>query len=523
MSGRVRSGRGPHEVKCEVALVTTHPGLRPVPDPVSTPWAGIPVMPSARPDRAAPRRERWESRFVHLVVAVDVVSIAASVLLGNLLGFGTTIPWLGDVAPGVGILAGVFMVLGLVLCRAWDGRVLGQGAEEFSRLLRGVVTSAVALGLLGLAVEALAARPWVFGFMPLAGLLAVGGRLVLRWNLHRLRSAGRCALPVLALGTPESAADLIDRTRRDHRRGWTVVGVCTPSGSADDGTYEIDGVPVLGDLESVPLIASAGQYRIVAVCPTPGLTAKRLHRLAWGLEGAVAEMVVDPGLMEVAGPRLHVEPVDGLPLLRLTRPTFTGVSWLAKHLVDRFGAALLLVLLSPLLLTLALAIKLDDGGPVLFRQTRVGRHGRSFVMVKFRSMVVDAESRLLELAAENEGAGPLFKLRSDPRITRVGAVLRRYSLDELPQLLNVLGGRMSLVGPRPPLPAEVAQFGQDAQRRLLVRPGLTGLWQISGRSDLSWEQSVRLDLRYVENWNLALDAQILCKTLGAVVNRRGAY
>jgi exopolysaccharide biosynthesis polyprenyl glycosylphosphotransferase len=193
------------------------------------------------------------------------------------------------------------------------------------------------------------------------------------------------------------------------------------------------------------------------------------------------------------------------------------------RLFDLLVATLGLVVFSPLLAIIAVLIKLESPGPVLFRQTRVGRHGRAFVMLKFRSMVVNAETRLLELALADEGAGPLFKVRRDPRVTRVGAVLRRYSLDELPQLLNVLSGRMSLVGPRPPLPAEVEKFGQDARRRLLVRPGLTGLWQISGRSDLSWEQAVRLDLRYVENWSLALDAQILSKTLGAVVKSRGAY
>jgi exopolysaccharide biosynthesis polyprenyl glycosylphosphotransferase len=504
-----------------VVPMTTRPDLRPVTGP--GPWPGSDAETvRTRAVRVSPRRARWEKRYRSLVIASDVLAIVVVVVVGSVLGFGTTIPSLGFVAPWVAVSAGLFMLFGLLLCRAWDARVLAQGAEEYSRLIRGVVTGAVGLGLLGLAGEALAARPWVFGLMPLGGLLALGGRLVLRWRLHGLRAAGRCALPVLAVGTPESVADLILRTHRDHRRGWHVAGVCTPSGTAGDGTYDVLGVPVLGDLESVPSVAGAG-YRIVAVCPTPGLTPKRLHRLAWGLEGAGSELVVDPGLMEVAGPRLHVEPVDGLPLLRLTRPSFSGISWLTKHLVDRLGAAVLLLMLAPLLLVVAVAIKLDDRGPVLFRQTRVGRHGRSFVMVKFRSMVVDAESRLGALAPVNEGAGPLFKLRRDPRITRVGAVLRRYSLDELPQLFNVLSGRMSLVGPRPPLPREVARFGQDAQRRLLVRPGLTGLWQISGRSDLSWEQAVRLDLRYVENWCLALDAQILCKTLGAVLNSRGAY
>ncbi|WP_308257363.1 sugar transferase [Pseudonocardia lacus] len=504
--------------------MSTHPGLRPL-VPAEQPASIGAARPSGDPPgRPVLRRERWEVRYRALVIGSDVSSVAAAVIAGNLLGFGTTIPWLGHVAPGVGILAGLLAVLGLVLCRAWDGQVLGQGAEEFSRVIRGVTTSAVALGLLGLAGEALAARPWVFGFIPVAGLLAIGGRLALRRRLHRLRADGRCALQALAVGTTESVTDLIVRTRRDHRRGWHIAGACTPSGNADGGCSEVLDVPVIGDLESVPAIARSGCFRIVAVCPTPALTPQRLHHLAWGLEDAAAELVVDPGLMEFAGPRLHIEPVDGLPLLRLTRPSFTGVSWLAKHMVDRLGALLLLLLLLIPLAFIAVAIKIDDPrGPVLFRQTRVGRHGRTFVMIKFRSMAVDAESRLRELAPADVGAGPLFKVRHDPRVTRVGAVLRRYSLDELPQLLNVLAGRMSLVGPRPPLPGEVVKFGQDARRRLLVRPGLTGLWQISGRSDLSWEQAVRLDLRYVENWSLALDAQILSKTLGAVVRSRGAY
>jgi exopolysaccharide biosynthesis polyprenyl glycosylphosphotransferase len=464
----------------------------------------------------------WEVRFRAGAIGFDLVAITTAVLIGLALGLGTHIPGYGDVSPGVGIVAGLLMVSGLLATRAWDPRILGHGSEEFSRLIRAVVTSAVALGLLGLAVEALAVRPWVFGLMPLGGALAVGGRLVLRLQLYRLRTQGRCTLPVLAVGTVESITDLIKRTRRDSNRGWTVSGACTPTGAASPGTDGILGVPVVGDLDGVADAARIGGHRVVAVCPTPGWTSRRLHQLAWNLEGLAAELVVDPGLMEVAGPRLHVDPVDGLPLLRLTRPTFTGVPWVAKHVVDRFGSALLLLLVAPLMLGLVIAVKLD-GGPVFFQQTRVGRHGREFSMLKFRSMVVDAEQRLASLHASNEGSGPLFKLKNDPRVTRVGAFLRRYSLDELPQLVNVLTGSMSLVGPRPPLPAEVATYGRDAQRKLLVKPGLTGLWQISGRSDLSWEESVRLDLRYVENWNLALDALILWRTFGAVMNSRGAY
>lgn len=469
-----------------------------------------------------PRRARWESRYAAATTGTDLVAITIMVLVGYALGLGTYVPQFGEVSPGVGIVAGGLMLIALLACRAWDPRVIGQGPEEFSRVLRAVVTSAVVLGLLGLALEALAPRPWVFGLMPMGGALAVGFRLLLRSRLYRLRRQGRCALPLLVVGAAEPVADLIDRTRRDAERGWVVAGVCTPTGAAPDGSDELLGVPVLGDLDSVPEVVRIGGHRVVAVCPSPGWTPRRLHHLAWNLEDQAAELVVDPGLMEVAGPRLHIDPVDGLPLLRLTRPTFSGVPWIAKHVVDRLGSLLLLLVLAPLLLVLAIGVRLD-GGPAFFRQTRVGRHGREFSMLKFRSMVVDAEARLSGLAVSNDGAGPLFKMKRDPRVTRFGAFLRKYSLDELPQLFNVLGGSMSLVGPRPPLPQEVVTYARDAQRRLLVKPGLTGLWQISGRSDLTWEQSVRLDLRYVENWSLALDAVVLWKTIGAVLNGRGAY
>jgi exopolysaccharide biosynthesis polyprenyl glycosylphosphotransferase len=220
---------------------------------------------------------------------------------------------------------------------------------------------------------------------------------------------------------------------------------------------------------------------------------------------------------------LNVSPVFGLPLLRVSAPSFAGFRWVVKSMVDRVAAAFGVLLLAPLLLTVALLVKLEDRGPVFFRQVRVGKDGRAFAMIKFRSMAVDAEQRLRDLHAHNEGAGPLFKLRVDPRVTKIGAIIRRYSLDELPQLFNVLGGSMSLVGPRPPLPSEVARYTDDVRRKLKVKPGLTGLWQVSGRSDLSWDESVRLDLRYVENWTLAMDMAILWKTFGVVFKADGAY
>jgi exopolysaccharide biosynthesis polyprenyl glycosylphosphotransferase len=254
------------------------------------------------------------------------------------------------------------------------------------------------------------------------------------------------------------------------------------------------------------------------------LTQADLRRLSWELEGSGVDLVVAPSLTDIAGPRIHIRPVAGLPLLHVEQPEFSGGRRLLKGTVDRLLATSALLLLIPVLAALAAAIRLTSSGPALFRQTRVGVDGRTFTIFKLRSMYVDAEQRLAALQDRNENAdGLLFKIKDDPRVTPLGALLRRFSLDELPQLLNVLRGDMSLVGPRPPLPAEVAQYGDDVRRRLLVKPGLTGLWQISGRSDLSWDESVRLDLHYVENWTLALDLLILWKTGFAVLQRRGAY
>jgi exopolysaccharide biosynthesis polyprenyl glycosylphosphotransferase len=247
-----------------------------------------------------------------------------------------------------------------------------------------------------------------------------------------------------------------------------------------------------------------------------------LRKLAWSLEGAGVELLIDPGLEEIVGPRLHIRPITGSPLVHVGEPHFAGWRRLAKRISDLGLATLVLAITTPIMLIIAGVVKLQDGGPVIFRQTRVGRGGELFTLLKFRSMVIDAEARKADLLALNEGHGALFKLRDDPRVTRFGRFIRALSLDELPQLFNVLRGSMSLVGPRPHLAHELAQMPQEASRRLLVSPGVTGLWQVSGRSDLHEEDGIRLDLRYVDNWSLTHDLQILWKTASAVLARRGA-
>jgi exopolysaccharide biosynthesis polyprenyl glycosylphosphotransferase len=231
---------------------------------------------------------------------------------------------------------------------------------------------------------------------------------------------------------------------------------------------------------------------------------------------------VAPQLTDIAGPRVHIRPVEGLPLLYVEEPTLSGVAWLFKNLLDRVVAAVGLVLLAPVLVAVGVAIKLTDPGPVFFRQSRVGREGKIFRVWKYRTMYVDAEERRATLVDQNESDGLLFKIKNDPRITPLGRFLRLSSLDELPQLINVLLGEMSLVGPRP-LPAEDGDYLGDVRRRLLVRPGITGLWQVSGRSSLSWDDAVRLDLYYVDNWSLTFDLTIMWKTIGVVLRSKGAY
>lgn len=474
---------------------------------------------TTRPLQRVVTRQLWEIRYAQAVTASDLMAMAVSLGMHKWWGHA---PGYAHLRVTFGLILMVLTVTALGLSRAWDLSVLGQGSEEFRRLSRAAAGLAVVVGLVGLALKLPQVRPYVFGVVPIAFVLAAITRLIMRKVLHRRRRNGACMHEVLAVGTEEAVTDLISRTHRATHNGWMVRGACTPSGLDTNINGGIVGVPVVGDLDAVASVVATGQYRIVSVAHAPGWTPRRLHHLAWDLEGTGVELMVDPGLMEIAGPRLHVAAVDGLPLLRLTEPAFTGLPRMVKALSDRLGASLLLVLIAPVMIVLAIAV-CSDGGPIFYRQSRIGKAGKPFMMIKFRSMVVNADQRQSELAADNQGYGPLFKLHEDPRVTRTGRFLRKYSLDELPQLFNVLSGSMSLVGPRPPLAAEVAHYCRSAQRKLLVKPGLTGLWQISGRSDLSWEESIRLDLRYVENWSLALDLLIIWKTVGAVIRGTGAY
>ncbi len=423
-----------------------------------------------------------------------------------------------------GVLAAVAVVvwpLTIALGRGYLRQHIGVGSEEMQAVARAgiavIVLSAVLAelrqidGLLALILIA----------APIAVILTVIGRFAVRKVLHRSQRFGRNVKAALLVGHTGSVHSLAEVLKREAHAGLQMVGVCVPA--AEVQLARDLGLPVLGDLDEAPRLARDLACDAVAVTTGEKTSRDYLRRLAWSLEGVRTELLVHPGLVEVAGPRMHIRPHVGLPLLQIEQPHFTGWRRLVKRGADLFMTGFGLVIISPLMVAIMVAIKLYDRGPVFFKQTRVGLDGSTFTMWKFRSMHVDAEERLAALRADHPEVGLMFKLQDDPRITRIGRFLRRYSLDELPQLFNVLAGSMSLVGPRPPLQAEVEAYEHHARRRLLVTPGLTGLWQVSGRSLLSWEETVRLDLRYVENWTLTLDLLIIWKTFFAVVAKRGAF
>jgi exopolysaccharide biosynthesis polyprenyl glycosylphosphotransferase len=351
-------------------------------------------------------------------------------------------------------------------------------------------------------------------------LFDLGSRYAIRKRLHRRRASGQCLLNVVAVGHELAVADLVTELGRDRYHGLTVVGACVVRPGECD---EVAGVPVYGGLDDVTAAVKAFGADTVAVLACPEMGGIRLRALAWELEKTGTDLCVSPALLDVAGPRTTIRPTAGLTLLHVDHPQLSGFRLVVKGLFDRCVAGAALVLLSPLMGALAAAIWLSDRGPALFTQVRVGKDGHAFRIFKFRTMVVDAEQRREQLLESNDFDGVLFKLRKDPRVTAVGAHLRRWSIDELPQLINVFLGHMSLVGPRPALPGEAAAYADHVRRRLVVKPGLTGLWQVNGRSDLSWEESVRLDLRYVENWSFVLDLQIMWKTISVLVRGSGAY
>jgi exopolysaccharide biosynthesis polyprenyl glycosylphosphotransferase len=468
--------------------------------------------------RAQDRRTgAWVRKYLRLVALGDFGCASAAALAAVLLRFGGNA---GHTYIALTLALPVLWLAALWLAGAYDDRFVGTGSDEFRKVMNAGVglTAAIAIGSYANNMEL--SRGYLLIALPGMTLLDLIVRYTMRKRLHRLRAGGRCMQSVVAVGHEAAVAGLIAELRRDSYHGLSVAAACV---TQPPGCGEIAGIPVYGGLDDVTAAVSHFAADTVAVTSCPEMDAFRLRALAWELEKAGTELCVSPALLDVAGPRTTIRPTAGLTLLHVDHPRLDGIRLAGKAVFDWCIAGLALVMLAPLMGLLALTIRVADGGPALFTQIRVGKDGRAFRIYKFRTMVVDAEQHKAELMDRNEHDGVLFKLHNDPRVTAVGARLRHWSVDELPQLLNVLLGDMSLVGPRPALPDEAANYAEHVHRRLVVKPGITGLWQVNGRANLPWDESVRLDLRYVENWSFALDLQILWKTISALLRRSGAY
>jgi exopolysaccharide biosynthesis polyprenyl glycosylphosphotransferase len=483
-------------------------------------------------DTAVPGTKAWVSAYLRRAALADWACALAAGAVAARVRFGgqSDLP-LTYLSLTCGLPVAWWM--SVLLAGGYNTRFIGLGSDEFRRILTAAVNLTAGVAVVSYAAKLDLARGYLAIALPSATVMDLTARYLLRKRLHRHRVRGWCLRRVVAVGHPAAVARLVTVLRRDTYHGLAVVAAClvdAPEGAGPDGVagvpvarVPVAGVPVAGGPGGVAAAVSRFGADTVAVLACPEMDGGRLRELAWELEKTGTDLFVAPTLLDVAGPRTTIRPVAGLALLHVDHPELAGTKQAIKSVFDKTCAALALLVLAPLFAVIAMSIRLADHGPVLFRQIRIGKNGQGFTLYKFRTMVPDAEQRKSQLITHNEANGVLFKIRRDPRVTRPGAWLRRWSLDELPQLINVLIGDMSLVGPRPALPDEVACYDGHMRRRLVVKPGMTGLWQVSGRSDVPWEEAERLDLHYVENWSLALDLQVLWKTGSAVIRGSGAY
>jgi exopolysaccharide biosynthesis polyprenyl glycosylphosphotransferase len=477
--------------------------------------------------RRARRAARWHRPYIATLLVLDWAAVALASWLAIAAFEQADVGFRSEGAdewfyPTAYVLLPLGWLIMLWANGAYDRRHLGLGTEEYKRVARAAVAMVATVSFIAFATKTDLSRLSVATALLVASAGILFARILARRTLHVLRRRlGHATHRMLLVGTLPEALEICTAVARTPAAGLVPVGIHLTEGySAARGL--LTPVPVYPAREDVLSLVREVGADTIAVCGSVSAEPGELRRLAWQLEGSGADLVVAPQLTDIAGPRVHIRPIEGLPLLHVEEPTLSGMAWLGKNVLDRVAAAVGLLLLAPLFLVVAVAIKISDAGPVFFRQARVGREGGTFWVWKFRTMYTDAEERRAALLHQNESDGHLFKIRNDPRIFPLGRLLRASSIDELPQLINVVRGEMSLVGPRP-LPADDGDYLGDVRRRLLVRPGITGLWQVSGRSDLSWDEAVRLDLYYVDNWSLAYDLHILWRTIGVVFARKGAY
>jgi len=520
MASRRASGTGRGDrVTAELDSPVAPPGDGPqhvqvVGQPAGAPAAFWPTR--VYPRIAHPSQRVSTRRWIVLLVVLDVLIATFSVGVATLAVFGSTPERLSERLPYLA-LAATFPVLwgvAMLLSGSYDRRYLAAGPEQYRRVCNAAIWILALIGFTSYVLRADFSRGLVLITIPTAALLTLVGRWCARKALRRRFGDGVAIHRIVEVGPAKGADQLRSYIDRNTHTGFSVVGIVSTDALAEDVPIDVD--EIVNEVRRL-------DADTIAFVGTTHSTGGELRRMSWALQGSGIRLLVVPDLADIAGPRIVMHPVDGLPLLEICEPELSGPARVVKSAFDRFAALLLLIVLSPLLITIAVAIKVSDGGPVFFRQRRIGKEGRAFYMWKFRSMRVGA-SPVMQPVQTPVGEGQvLVKSPSDDRVTSVGRFLRRYSLDELPQLFNVLIGTMSLVGPRPLVQDEVDSFGHGAYARLLVTPGMTGLWQVRGRSELPWDQRVHLDLYYVENWSIWLDISLLWSTLRAIAHSDGAY
>lgn len=486
------------------------------------------VQPPSSDDAATARR--WQHQYSRRLRITDSLIVCASVGLAQYIRFGDSSYTSGYPAEVMTLFSVLFAALwlsALAMFRSRSVRVIGAGIEEYRRIVSASFWTFGIIAIANLLAKIFLARGYLAVALPVGTITLLIGRLLWRYHIAGKRATGRYQTRVLAIGDRKGVAQLAQELTRNPRDGYVVVGAGIPGyGPSRGKTLLVHGqeIPIFGDdTHALAAIGRCGADT-VALTGAERFGAQGIKQLLWRLETMDIDLVVAPGMMDVAEGRLALRPVAGFPLLHVEKPQYEGAKCFQKRAFDFCFALAALIGTLPLLIASAIAIKMTSKGPVFYPSERIGLNGKPFTMIKFRTMVNGADAQVQNLLSLNESdGGMLFKIREDPRVTRVGRILRKYSIDELPQFINVLRRDMSVVGPRPPLQREVAKYNGDIKRRLLVKPGVTGLWQVNGRSDLPWEESVRLDLSYVDNWSMASDFLLIAKTLKAVLASDGAY
>ena len=477
----------------------------------------------------------WERRYGKKLFATDAAIVVASVALAQFLRFGIAATELQIPLEGRTDFSVAYTLLSLAIALVWvftltvsgsrAPQVIGTGATEYMRVVNATLFTFGAFAILAFSLKAQIGRGYLFIALPIGLFALLLSRWLWRRRLHAQRGRGKNSYRTLIVGDWSKSRHVAQEIMKSSVNGFWIVGAATeaPVAGAVATQTLVGDIEIVADYAKVIEAVDRLDVDTVILTGSDAISPERIREIGWQLEARHVSLIVAAALTDVAGPRIHTRPVSGLPLIHVEFPTFTGSKHFMKRMFDLLGSTLFIALLALPMLVVAAAVKLTSKGPVIYRQERIGLNGKHFAMYKFRSMVADADDLLPSLLDQSEGNGVLFKMKNDPRVTPVGRFIRKYSIDELPQLFNVWGGTMSLVGPRPPLPREVEGYEDWVHRRLLVKPGITGLWQVSGRSNLSWEDSVRLDLYYVENWSLVGDIVLLWRTVKTVVRPEGAY